>query len=53
MAAASARRAATHRGGQPSLSPLMKLAPAPAAALVHAHARRALINLAEATDALK
>lgn len=35
-------------GGQPSLSPLMELAPAPAAALVHAHARRTLVNLAEA-----
>lgn len=35
-------------GGQPSLSALMELAPAPSAALVHAHAQRSLVNLAEA-----
>lgn len=34
--------------GLPALSPLMELAPAPAAALVHAHAQLALINLSEA-----
>ena len=35
-------------GGLPSLSPLMELAPAPAAALVHGHALRGLVNLTEA-----
>ncbi len=35
-------------GGLPTLSPLMELAPAPAAALVHAHAQQAFINLDEA-----
>ncbi len=35
-------------GGLPTLSPLMELAPAPAAALVHAHAQQALVNLNEA-----
>ncbi|WP_228027349.1 hypothetical protein, partial [Pseudaquabacterium pictum] len=35
-------------GGLPTLSPLMELAPAPAAALVHAHAQQAFINLNEA-----
>lgn len=34
--------------GPPALSPLMELAPAPAAALVHAHAQLALVNLGEA-----
>lgn len=32
----------------PAMSPLMELAPAPAAALVHAHAQLNLVNLAEA-----
>ena len=35
-------------GGLPTLSPLMELAPAPAAALVHAHAQQAFVNLNEA-----
>ena len=35
-------------GGLPTLSPLMELAPAPSAALVHAHAQLALVNLSEA-----
>ena len=35
-------------GGLPTLSPLMELAPAPAAALVQAHGQQALVNLAEA-----
>ncbi|OGB07956.1 MAG: hypothetical protein A3E25_01500 [Burkholderiales bacterium RIFCSPHIGHO2_12_FULL_69_20] len=35
-------------GGLPTLSPLMELAPAPSAALVHAHAQLALVNLGEA-----
>lgn len=35
-------------GGAPALSPLMELAPAPSAALVHAHAQLALVNLGEA-----
>lgn len=34
--------------GPPSISPLMELAPAPAAALVHAHAQLSLVNLDEA-----
>ena len=34
--------------GQAALSPLMELAPAPAAALVHAHAQLGLVNLGEA-----
>lgn len=33
---------------QPAISPLMELAPAPAAALVHAHAQLSLVNLGEA-----
>ena len=35
-------------GGLPTLSPLLELAPAPSAALVHAHAQLALVNLGEA-----
>ena len=35
-------------GSASALSPLMELAPAPAAALVHAHAQLGLVNLAEA-----
>jgi len=34
--------------GAPALSPLMELGPAPSAALVHAHAQLALVNLDEA-----
>ena len=34
--------------GAPALSPLMELAPAPAAALVHAHTQLSLVNLGEA-----
>lgn len=34
--------------GMPAVSPLMELAPAPSAALVHAHAQLALVNLGEA-----
>ena len=34
--------------GQQALSPLMELAPAPAAALVHGHAQLGLVNLGEA-----
>jgi hypothetical protein len=35
-------------GGLPTLSPQMELGPAPAAALVHAHAQQAFVNLNEA-----
>ena len=47
---ASAARASgfASPGGQPALSPLMELAPAASAALVHAHAQLALVNLDEA-----
>ena len=40
--------AAGSASGTPALSPLMELAPAPAAALVHAHAQLSLVNLGEA-----